>query len=124
MKVYWKGKLLGSTPGTFELGLGRQTLRLANPDLGIEREVAVTVVADRAASAEAVFATASLEVRVSPWAEVKVDGRHVGSTPLPWMQVYEGKHVIELTNPDLNQTRRVTVELKAGERRTVRESFE
>jgi serine/threonine-protein kinase len=123
VKVYWHGKLLGSTPGAFELGLGKQTLRLSEPSLGIEKNLTVVVGAHNAAKS-ITFAKASLEVRAAPWANVKLDGKAMGQTPVKTDDVYEGDHVLELSNPELNQTRRIEVKLAPGEHKTVRESLE
>jgi serine/threonine-protein kinase len=123
VKVYWHGKLLGSAPGAFELALGKQTLRLSEPSLGIEKSLTVVVGAHNPAKA-ITFAKASLEVRAAPWANVKLDGKAMGQTPVKTDDVYEGDHVLELSNPELNQTRRIEVKLAPGEHKTVRESLE
>ena len=62
-------------------------------------------------------------VRASPWAEVKLNGKSLGTTPLPEQEIYEGKHTLELTNPDTGKSRRLVIELAAGEHKVVRESM-
>jgi hypothetical protein len=50
-------------------------------------------------------------VAVAPWAEVSLDARSLGVTPLRPIDLLEGTHVVSLANRDLGITvrRRVTV---------------
>jgi serine/threonine-protein kinase len=41
----------------------------------------------------------SLQLYVLPWAEVSIDGRTVGSTPLPKRPLTPGRHTLRLVNP-------------------------
>ena len=65
------------------------------------------------------LAKGSIAVKVSPWAYVKLDGKQLGETPISARTVYEGAHVIELSNTNLNVTRRLEVKVKGGEARVV-----
>jgi hypothetical protein len=123
VEVMWKGRKLGRAPGVFSIAAGSQVLRIINRDLGIERELPVSVSANETTRAEVRFAKAFVELRVSPWANVKIDGRPVGSTPLPIQELLEGHHVIELENPDLGASKRIVVDLKPGERKVIRETL-
>jgi serine/threonine-protein kinase len=56
-------------------------------------------------------APASLQFRVRPWAEVRVDGKAVGTTPFPPLTLGAGVHTIEFVHPDYKPVRRkVTLE--------------
>jgi serine/threonine-protein kinase len=56
-------------------------------------------------------ALASLQFRIRPWAEVRVDGKTVGTTPFPPLTLGPGTHTIELVHPDYKPVRRkVTLE--------------
>ena len=57
-----------------------------------------------------------LDIFVSPWAQVKVDGRAVGQTPIKNYRLSAGRHRVELINPGLGRRERVTVTVKAGQR--------
>jgi serine/threonine-protein kinase len=51
-----------------------------------------------------------LQLRVKPWAQVSVDGRPVGTTPMRPLSLSEGPHSIRLEHPDYRPLqRRVTV---------------
>ena len=121
VSVYWRGRNLGRAPATFDLPSGAQSLRLRDSALGIDRGLSLVVVAGQSVSRHVSIGRARLSLRVSPWAEVTLDGRAVGTTPLAPIDTYEGRHVLELDNPQLSVRRRVVVELREGETRTVRE---
>jgi serine/threonine-protein kinase len=53
---------------------------------------------ERPAEGEAGEGTLRLMVR--PWAEVAVDGKPVGTTPMRPIQLAAGTHTIRLTHPD------------------------
>ncbi|MBL8923038.1 MAG: protein kinase [Myxococcaceae bacterium] len=57
---------------------------------------------------------ATLDVRVIPWAQVTVDGRAVGVTPMPPLRLSRGRHVVELRNPALGVAASRTVTLEKG----------
>ncbi len=55
-----------------------------------------------------------LQLAVRPWAEVSVDGRVVGTTPLDRISLPAGPHLISLRHPGYEELRR-TVTLRSGE---------
>lgn len=62
---------------------------------------------------------ATLRINATPWANVEIDGRLVGPTPLVHVEVAPGEHTIVLTNPVLSRSRTTRVEVRAGEVRDV-----
>jgi serine/threonine-protein kinase len=119
-EVWFNGKALGETPGTFELPLGKQAIDLVHAGLNVERKMTVSV----PGKVQIKLEEASLDIRCAPWATVKLDGKSLGTTPVPIQNVLEGRHVIELENSELKKSKRIVTTLKAGERSVVRESFE
>jgi serine/threonine-protein kinase len=62
----------------------------------------------------------TIDLRVTPWAEV-YEGRHrIGLTPMAPFELPAGKHVLTLKNPQLGVTRQVTVKLAKGGRVTLK----
>ncbi|SEU31823.1 serine/threonine-protein kinase [Stigmatella erecta] len=57
----------------------------------------------------------TLEFRVRPYATVFIDGKKVGDTPMPAVELSAGTHVVKLTNPDLAKTVTRTVTVKPQE---------
>ena len=65
----------------------------------------------------------TVRLAISPWGEVSVDGRPVGTTPpLNQLQLNPGRHTITVSNGDLPSHTRV-VELSADEAVTLRHRF-
>ena len=55
-----------------------------------------------------------LRINSRPWAQVFVDGRFLGNTPLLNAPVPAGKHKIKLTNPDMRMSKSFTLQVQAG----------
>ena len=66
-----------------------------------------------------IVTTGRLLIAPEPWADVSVDGVSVGQTPMAPIELEEGSHTVQLTNPDYeDQTSTVTI--TAGEDTSVR----
>lgn len=64
----------------------------------------------------------TLTINAFPWANVKLDGRNVGRTPVT-RQVSAGRHVVILSNPDKNGRTSKAVTVKKDEKKTVFHRF-
>ena len=58
--------------------------------------------------------TGRLRLAANPWAEVSIDGKPVGTTPLRTSDITEGNHVVTLSNRDLHLTVKKHVHVHAG----------
>ena len=56
----------------------------------------------------------TLRINSRPWAQVFVDGRFLGNTPLLNAPVPAGKHKIKLVNPDMKMNKVFTLQIQAG----------
>jgi hypothetical protein len=54
-------------------------------------------------------ATGTLNVNATPWAEVWLDGRRIGETPLANVKTTAGSHEVVLRHPSLGEVRRTIV---------------
>ena len=61
---------------------------------------------------------AKLTIRVRPWASISIDGKNFGQTPQT-IELDRGKHRIVLTNDGINRVERFSLNLKAGQARSV-----
>jgi len=52
-----------------------------------------------------------LDINASPWAEVRIDGRLVGTTPILGLKLPAGRHQVTFSNPDFPETLKRTVVL-------------
>jgi hypothetical protein len=66
----------------------------------------------------------TLDVLVSPWARVKIDGREVGLTPLRTYRLSAGRHWLELRNRELNRALRIKVEVRPGGHKVIRRDWD
>ncbi|MFZ5444357.1 MAG: protein kinase domain-containing protein [Myxococcota bacterium] len=108
---------LGTTPLEKDFPPGPRTLKLVNRALGIDQTLSLEL----AAGAQVVvdtLARGALVVKAEPWADVKVDGRALGQTPVTVKSLYEGPHVVELTNVAFGP-RRLEVRVRGGETKVV-----
>lgn len=64
--------------------------------------------------------TGELELRVSPWAYVSLDGKLLGPTPLPVQTVADGAHELLFERPDLGVRETKKIVIIKGERSIVR----
>jgi hypothetical protein len=110
---------LGASPGPFELEPGLHTLRVTSRSWGIDQELTVTVKQGESVKLTGPLKHGNLVVRATPWAMVKLDGRPLGQTPLKPRDVYEGTHVVELYNSELEVNKRMEVKVSAGETKTL-----
>jgi hypothetical protein len=124
LTVSTKGHVLGRTPGPFDLPAGKHVLRLFDTGAGIEKILTVSVKPGELTRSTVALGKGKLDLRVSPWAQVKLDGKSIGNTPIPVQDLYEGAHQLELSNPELGKTKKLEVRVSTGETRVVRESFE
>jgi serine/threonine-protein kinase len=123
VKVYEGEQELGSTPLDLERPPGEYTFRLVNKGAGIDQSHTVKVEAGATAAVEQ-LARGKLAVRAEPWADVKVDGRPLGTTPVSVPNLFEGPHTVELSNIAFGAPRRMVVTVKRGETKTVKVDFD
>jgi|GEM_PF-1401505 len=93
----------------------------AAPLLAPPRPPPLLAPADRARQTRRVAPTApaTLDVNAVPWAEVRIDGRSVGTTPLFGLALQPGRHVLRFANEPLGETRETHLEVVSGEHRAL-----
>jgi serine/threonine protein kinase len=70
--------------------------------------------ADAATARAPITAFGRLDVNCRPWAQVLVDGRAVGTTPIKGLRTRAGKRRVTLVNEELGYRRTFTVEVPRG----------
>lgn len=93
------------TSGTAKIMLpsGRHEVVLRNDMLGYAAPQTIDVVAGRTASVAVTPPTGLLNVNATPWADVLIDGRPAGQTPLGNVKVAIGPHQITFRHPELGE---------------------
>jgi hypothetical protein len=119
--VHENGKLLGTSDSDrIMLAAGRHDLELSNDTLGFHATRAVVVTAGKVAPVSIDMPQGVINVNASPWAEVFIDGRKVGETPIGNLAVSIGPHELVFKHPQLGEKRQaVSVTLNAPVRVSV-----
>ena len=87
--------------GELHLSPGHHRVTVSSPMLAFPRTLEVDLRPREAATRAIVRGRGTLRVAVSPWAEVTVDGRVLGVTPLSPVDLAEGAHQVALKNGEL-----------------------
>lgn len=115
LKVVSGSRVLGSVPGAdLKLVAGRHEIELVNAALGYRSTQVIQVEAGQTLSLHVAPPHGWLTIDASPWAEVSIDGKAVGRTPLGPLPISLGEHQVTFQHPTGGGDRqRVTV--KAGD---------
>ena len=115
MEVFVDGKDLGQTPVIdASLPAGSHQVKLVNAPLGISHPISLELASGEAKKIAYRLDKGTVRFIVRPWANLSLDGKPLGATPLAAQHVYEGTHQAVLTNPKLGKTVTRAFEVKAG----------
>ncbi len=120
--VLWNGKRLGRTPLQARLPVGKVSLTFVNAELGLKKAAEVAVGPGHP-SAEVRFGKGKLAADVTPWADVYLGEKKLGTTPLAPRELYEGAYRIRLVNSELGAIRELEVKISAGKTTVLREKL-
>ncbi|HEX2281280.1 MAG TPA: PEGA domain-containing protein [Thermomicrobiales bacterium] len=102
------------------LPAGRHDLVLVNEAIGFSEKRTVQVSPRANASLKVDLPDAPLSINALPWAEVWLDGKRIGETPIGNLQVRLGAHEIVFRHPEFGERKQtVTVTLNAPARVSV-----
>jgi hypothetical protein len=107
LDIYEEGTLLGTTAtDRLMLPAGRHEIDLVNANLEFRRRITVQVSAGGTSTTAVEVPNGTLSVNALPWADVWIDGRPFGSTPLGNLSIPVGSHEIVWRHPQLGERRR------------------
>jgi len=110
LQVLENGRLIGtSSADQLMLPAGRHDLELVNATYEFRTTLSVQVVAGRTATSTVAVPSGSLSINALPWADVWIDGRSFGATPLANLTVPIGSHEIVWRHPQLGERRQTVV---------------
>lgn len=121
LQLYENGALIGSTETRrIMLPAGKHVITVANTALGFERAETVQVSPGGVASLQITPPTAALNINATPWADVTVAGRMLGTTPLGNVALPIGNHEVVFRHPQFGERRvNATVTLSGPNRVSV-----
>jgi hypothetical protein len=106
VEIHEDGQLLGTTEtDRLMLAAGRHVLRFVNEPLGYRESRVVQVPAGKTAALEIALPNGTVNLNAAPWAEVWIDGKRVGDTPIGNLAVPIGPHEIVFRHPQLGEKR-------------------
>ena len=113
-QVLQDGTLVGTTDTPrLMLPAGQLRIELVNNALGYHEQRTVQITAGKTTTLAVDVPRGSLHVNALPWAEVWIDGRRAGETPIGNLQLPIGTHELVLRHPELGEQKR-TVTVTAG----------
>lgn len=114
VEVHEKGRLLGTTEADrIMLAAGPHELEFVNQTLGYRAIRSVTVAPGKLTTLALDLPRGVVNLNASPWAEVFVDGKPVGETPIGNLSVPIGPHEILFRHPQFGEKRHA-VSVTAG----------
>ena len=105
MQVLYGGRLLGSSGRRLPLAPGTYDLQLRAADYSTAKRVDVS--AGRVARVEVNVPDGTVNLNAAPWAEVYLDGRSLGETPIANASVSAGTHEVIFRNPQFQELRQM-----------------
>ncbi len=109
------GRPLGSSAsGKVALEPGSHLIEFRNDSLGFQATRTVQVLPGRTVRVSIPLPEGGLSINATPWAEVTVDGRALGETPIANVTLRAGSHEIVFRHPQHGELKQ-TVVVKAGE---------
>lgn len=102
------GRVLGAAGERIRMAAGRHQIELVNEDRGYRSVRTVDVVPGKVTSVGIDTPPAGLvNLNASPWAELWIDGRRIGETPLANVSVPAGEHEVVFRHPQFGEKRQV-----------------
>jgi PEGA domain-containing protein len=102
------GKVLGGAGERIRMTAGRHQIELVNEGRGFRSVRTVEVVPGKVTSVGIDTPPPGMvNLNASPWAELWIDGRRVGETPLANLSVSAGEHEVVFRHPQLGEKRQV-----------------
>jgi hypothetical protein len=115
MEIREGGKLIGTSDADrLMLAAGRHDLEIGNEMLGYRVTRVVQVPPGKVAPIKIDLPNGVVNLNAAPWAEVWIDGKRVGETPIGNLSVPIGPHEVVFRNPQLGEKRHaISVSLAA-----------
>jgi hypothetical protein len=121
MEIREAGRQIGTTDtDRIMLTAGKHDLEIVNDTLGFHANRVVVVPPGKVAAIGVDLPQGAINVNASPWAEVWIDGKRVGETPIGNLPIAIGPHEVVFRNPQFGEKRQaVSVTLNAPVRLSV-----
>jgi PEGA domain-containing protein len=114
LQLFENKKLLGTSQSDrIMVSAGRHEIELVSDTLGYRVVRTVQVPAGKVAPIALNWPSGSISLNAAPWAEVWIDDKRIGETPIGNLSLPIGPHEVSFRHPDLGEQRQaITVSLK------------
>jgi len=121
IEVRENGRMIGSTDtDKIMLASGRHEIELVNETLGFKQNRTIQVPAGKTAGISVEMPQGVININAAPWAEVWIDGRRIGETPIGNLPLAIGPHEVVFKHPQFGEKKQaVSVTLNAPVRMAV-----
>jgi hypothetical protein len=110
LRILENGQVIGVSGGApLMLPTGRHQVELVNDSIEMRLARTLTIEAGKSTRLSVPLPNGTLSVNASPWAEIFLDGRSIGMTPLGSVAVAVGSHELVARHPQLGEKRRSIV---------------
>lgn len=110
LQIFEDGKLVGSTESDRILvPAGKHSFDFSNAALGFRASREVTIAAGQNQHLTLDLPKAAMNINATPWAQVWLDGRSLGETPIGDLTTSIGSHELVFRHPQLGERRITTV---------------
>jgi hypothetical protein len=107
VQIFEGGQLIGTSQvSRLMLPAGRHDLEVASTSLEFRKSLSVRILPGKTTTTTVALPSGSVSINVLPWADVWIDGRPVGSTPIANLVVPIGPHEIVWRHPQLGERHR------------------
>jgi hypothetical protein len=104
LQIFEEGRLLGTSQSDrIMVAVGRHELTMVNETIGYNDIQVVNVTPGRVTTIKPRWPSGTISFNAIPWAEVWVDGRQVGETPLGNISLPIGSHEVLFRHPELGE---------------------
>ena len=104
LQIFEHDRLIGTSQSDrLMVAAGRHDLDLVNDALGYRVSRTVQVAAGKVSPIKVDMPKGTIALNATPWADVWIDGEHVGETPIGNLALSIGTHDIVFRHPDLGE---------------------
>ena len=106
VQVFENQRLLGSSrTDRIMVSVGRHDLQFANEALGFKASRSVQVSPGQVSNVKLEMPKGTMAINAQPWADVTIDGEHIGETPIGSISLNIGPHDVVFRHPELGERR-------------------
>ena len=110
LQILEGGKLVGTTASErILMPAGEHALEFSDTALGFQQSKTVKILAGRTQNVSIDLPKAPISINAMPWAEVWLDGRSLGETPIGNLTTTIGSHEVVLRHPQFGERRMTAV---------------